>query len=187
MKKIYFVTQNDYKFKKFKKSINSSLFEFIQLSESTPEIQAATNAEIASFSAKWAADKFNKPVICEDVGLYINTFNGFPGPYLSQVEKWLKTDGFLKLTENVVDRSAQWEYSVAFCAPKKEPVSFSTFPKGKIAERAQGKGGWYADKVFLPDNDTRTIAELLDLGIYKRNKDHYESLVDYLEKNFEFK
>lgn len=187
MKTIYFVTQNDYKFKKFQESVNSSLFEFAQLSESTPEIQAATNAEVASFSAKWAADKFNKPIICEDIGLYISAYDGFPGPYLSQVEKWLKTDGFLKLTENVIDKSAQWEYSVAFCAPGKEPISFSTFTKGKIAEKAQGKGGWYADKIFLPENQSQTIAQLLDLQIYKRNRDHYENLVKYLEAEFKSK
>lgn len=187
MKRIYFVTQNDYKFKKFQEAVDSLLFEFVQISELTPEIQAATNAEIALFSAKWAAEKFNKPVICEDVGLYINAFDGFPGPYLSQIEKWLKTDGFLKLTNDIVDKSAQWEYSVAFCMPKKNPVSFSTFSKGRISKKAQGKGGWYVDKIFIPDNDTRTIAQLLDLGIYKRNKKHYENLIKYLEKNFESK
>ncbi len=185
MAPIYFVTRNNYKFKKICDASQSSQFEFIQLSEVTPEIQAENNSQIAEFSAKWAAKTFNKSVVCEDVGLYIDYFGGFPGPYLSQVEKWIGSDGFLKLMEDIDNRSARWEYSVAFCNPNKEPISFSTFSTGSIAKFAAGIDGWPADKVFIPDSETKTIAQLLDENLYQRNKDHYERLFEHIEKTIE--
>ena len=169
MKKIFFVTQNDYKFRQFVHAVGNPAIKFEQLSETTPETQADNNANVAKFSAQWAAKQFRSPVICEDVGLYIKALSGFPGPYLSQVEKWLKPEGFLKLMAGEKNRSAKWEYAVAFCSPQTEPISFSTFHIGYIGQEARGKSGWYMDKIFIPKGKDKTIAELLDSNKYKRN------------------
>lgn len=184
MSNIFFVTSNNYKFRKFKEALSLSPFKFTRLNESTPEIQATNNSDVAKFSAKWASQTFNKPVICEDIGLYIDELNGFPGPYLSHVEKWIKTTGFLSLLRGKENRIAHWEYCVAFCKPGSEPISFSTFPSGSIAKAAQGEGGWYADKIFIPENETMTIAEMLDLKVYRRNEDHYKKLLEHLMKEY---
>ena len=45
------------------------------------EIQAKTCAEVAGFSAKYAADKLGCPVLKSDSGLYIEVLGGLPGPY----------------------------------------------------------------------------------------------------------
>lgn len=182
-KHIYFVTQNDYKFQKFKEVVSEPSIEFEQLSIDTPEIQAQNNRLVAEYSAQWVANNQQKSVICEDVGLYINAYGGFPGPFLSQVEKWIETTGFLKLMDGVEDRSAYWEYAVAYCEPEKEPVSFHTIYTGNIALEARGNDGWFADKVFIPDGESQTIAELLDQKLYRRNRDHYEKLIEYLKSN----
>ena len=185
MKPIYFVTQNNYKFQKFQEAISEPAFQFRQLSIVTPEIQAENNRLVAEHSAQWAANGQEKSVICEDVGLYIKAYGGFPGPFLSQVEKWLKTPGFLKLMEGEKDRSAYWEYAVAYCEPGKQPASFYTIHTGNIALEARGVDGWYADKIFIPDGKTKTIAQLLDENEYRRNRDHYEKLIEYLQSNLD--
>jgi XTP/dITP diphosphohydrolase len=179
MRHIYFITTNDYKFERFTKTAGLAGAQVLQLREATPEIQGANNQEIAEFSTKWAADTFKHPVLKEDVGLYIDAYEGFPGPYLAHVEKQPKTDGFLKLLAGVKDRSAHWEYAIAYCEPGKEPVSFSTQYKGSIATAARGKGGWYADKLFVPEGQQKTIAELLDAETYERDEHHYALLRDY--------
>ena len=184
MKKVYFITTNDFKFKKFTEAIRLDSIEISQLKEETPEIQAKNNRLIAEFSAKWAADTFNHPVIKEDVGIYIESLAGFPGPYLSDVEKQLQTDGFLRLLDGKGHRSAYWEYAVAFCEPGKEPVSFYTHQKGTIATEARGETGWYMDKIFIPEGHNKTIAELLETNEYIRNEDHYHKLKEYLQENF---
>jgi XTP/dITP diphosphohydrolase len=180
MKQIYFITTNDYKFKRFTESAKLGGFDVQQLKEETPEIQAANNREVAEYSAKWAADKFQYPILKEDVGVYINAYKGFPGPYLSQVEKQLETEGFLRLLSETEDRSAYWEYAVAYCEPGKEPVSFYTRHKGTYATEARGQSGWYTDKSFIPEGQSRTVAELLDDKKYIRNEEHYTALHAYL-------
>lgn len=180
MKKIYFVTTNNYKFQKCLQALNVQTIELEQLIEETPEIQAANNREIAAFSAEWAANKFNLQVIKEDVGVYIENLQGFPGPYLNYVENCIKSDGFLKLMENISNRNAYWEYAIAYCEPGKKPVSFYTHQKGTIAHKAQGNSGFFIDKIFIPKGETKTTAELLDIKAYHRNNQHYKKLKDYL-------
>jgi XTP/dITP diphosphohydrolase len=183
MKQIFFITTNDYKFNRFTESAKIAGFDVQQLKEQTPEIQAENNRQVAEFSAKWAADKFNHPVLKEDVGIYINAYKGFPGPYLSQVEKQLETDGFLQLLKDVADRSAYWEYAIAYCEPGKDPVSFYTQHKGSYATEARGQSGWYTDKLFIPEGQPKTVAELLDANEYLRDEQHYAQLREYLSSH----
>jgi XTP/dITP diphosphohydrolase len=180
MKQIYFITTNEYKFQRFTESANLTGFDVQQLKEETPEIQAANNRQVAAYSAKWAAEKFGRPVLKEDVGIYIAAYKGFPGPYLSQVEKQLETEGFLQLLADANDRSAYWEYAIAYCEPGKEPVSFYTQHKGSYATEARGKGGWFTDKLFIPEGQPKTVAELLDANEYVRDEQHYAQLREYL-------
>lgn len=180
MKKIYFVTTNNYKFKKFSQSLGLQHIELEQLSEETPEIQARNNQEIAAFSAEWAANKYNIPVVKEDIGLYLDALKGFPGPYLNQIEKWIETDGFINLMASKENRLAYWEYAISYCEPQNSPVIFFTHQKGSIATEARGKSGWYADKIFIPAGQEKTIAELLDENKYIRNEQHYEQLKEHL-------
>lgn len=182
MKEIYFITTNDYKFQRFTESVKLSGFTVKQLKEETPEIQAANNRQVAEYSAKWAADRFQHPILKEDVGIYITAYKGFPGPYLSQVEKQLEIKGFLRLLTDATDRSAYWEYAIAYCEPGKEPVSFYTQHKGTYATEARGQSGWYTDKLFIPEGQLKTVAELLDSGEYIRNERHYGLLKDYLSE-----
>lgn len=182
MKKMYFITTNSYKFQRFSQTLDIPTMVLEQLSEKTPEIQAANNQEIAVFAAEWAANKFNLCVAKEDVGLYIRALNGFPGPYLNQIEKWIELDGFIKLMADKRDRFAYWEYAISYCEPKQAPITFYTHQRGSIAKIARGKSGWHADKIFIPEGQDKTIAELLGEGKYVRNEYHYRQLKEFLLK-----
>jgi XTP/dITP diphosphohydrolase len=186
LKKIYFVTKNDYKFQKFIESVSKFdlKISFEQVKIDTPEIQANNNSSVAKYSARWASIFLKSPVVCEDVGLYIKNLNNFPGPYLSEVENYIDNIGVLKLMKNVNDRSAHWEYSVAFCKPNTNPISFSTYPKGFISKTIKGNSGWPTDKIFIPKNSNFTISELIDHKIFKRSSEHYIKLLKYLKQNY---
>lgn len=181
MSVFYFVTTNTYKFEQFKKIVGNTM-EVEQLSLTTPEIQAEFCKDVAAYSALWAAENTGKVVFKEDVGLHIDYLSGFPGPFLSTIEKQIKDTGFIKLMQGADDRSAYWEYAISYCEPSKEPVTFSVNHPGSIANTPKGKSGWYADKIFIPDGQVRTIAELLDAYEYVRKNEHYEQLLTYLKK-----
>jgi len=108
---VYFITTNEFKFKSFTDAIDLDSYTFERLVLETPELQADNNRIIAEYSAKWAAEERQCAVITEDVGMYIQALNGFPGPFLSQAEKQLGAEGFLALLNDKEDRSASWEYA----------------------------------------------------------------------------
>lgn len=178
---IYFITTNKNKFR-YATSFFSKSLQIIQLNKETPEIQSEDNKKIAEYSASWAANKYNISVIKEDVGLYISALNGFPGPYLSDIEKRIGINGFLNLLSVKKDRSAYWNYSIAYCEPNSKPVSFTTFQYGTISKFPQGESGYVADKIFIPEDDDKTISQLLDENIYKRKAEHYKMLNEYFKK-----
>ena len=196
MRTIYFVTTNSYKFSFFMKAVKIDGVRVKRLGLETPEIQASTCTEVAKFSAKWAAEKTGKPVVKEDVGIFLNGVGGFPGPYTKHFEDCCGADGMLKLLEGKRDRSAYWEYSIAYCKPGKEPVAFTAKQPGRIAKKKRGQKGHEADKVFVPEHHDKTISQLFDgacrgkaLGTfemvqksgYKRDESHYKRLKKYLE------
>ena len=196
MKTVYFVTTNDYKLSFFNNAVKIEGVEVKHLKLDTPEIQAGTCAEVAKFSARWAADHTGKAVIKEDVGIFLNGINGFPGPYTKHFEDYCGAEGMLKLLEGKEDRSAYWEYSIAYCEPGKEPVVFTAKQPGTVATKQIGKKGHEADKIFVPEHHDKTISQLFDeashgkdMGTfemvqkagYKRDETHYRKLKEYLE------
>lgn len=88
-----------------------------------PEIQG-TLEEVAIDKAKKAYEYFKKPVIIDDESFNIVELNGFPGPYLKDFEKYLKTDGIYKLL-NKLDNDTCYT-QVTYCFTK-DGVKFHTF------------------------------------------------------------
>lgn len=99
------MTGNKYKFEIAQKVLENSNVELIQQKIETPEIQSSDVEEIASYSAKFAAEKLGKPVALTDAGWYINALNGFPGLFIKYINQWLTSDEILKLMEGKSDRS----------------------------------------------------------------------------------
>jgi len=180
MRSLYFVTTNDNKFRFFSSCFTVKGWSLVQKKVKIPEIQAYSTRIIAARSAEFAADQLNLPVVKEDVGLFIESLGGFPGPFLKQIEKWLSIDDFQKLLANNDRNPAYWEYSVAFALPGKEAKVFTTKHQGTMAYKAKGISGCISDKLFVPKNERRTIAEMLDNNAYHKESSHYFSLQSYL-------
>ena len=88
--KITYVTGNKAKIESARHALEPLGFEVDNVKMETPEIQADDVVEVSMYSAKWAAEKLNKPVLKNDSGLFVNGLNGFPGVYTSFVEKSTK-------------------------------------------------------------------------------------------------
>lgn len=127
------------------------------------EIQAKTCGEVAAFSAKYAAEKLNCPVLKSDSGLYIDALGGLPGPYNAYFDKQIGIDKFLELFKNETNRKARIEHTFAYCEPGEEPVVFTGGGTGTIAKEARGTRGRWHDKFYIPAGETRTLSELRDI------------------------
>ena len=88
--KLIYLTTNPYKIEeanKFFKQKYGFNIEVVNPDFEIVEIQAKTCAEVASFSAKYAADKLGCAVLKSDSGLYIDALGGLPGPYNAYFDK----------------------------------------------------------------------------------------------------
>jgi XTP/dITP diphosphohydrolase len=124
------------------------------------EIQADSVAEVAAFSARAASRRYNKPLIVEDAGLFVDSLNGFPGPSSSYVFKTLGIGGLLALMEGARSRRASFRSAVAFCDPRGEPLVFEGSVTGRISRSPSGKNGFGFDPVFIPSGSRISMGEL---------------------------
>lgn len=184
MQKITYVTGNSFKLACMKQTLEPLGYEIDNVKMETPEIQANDVSEVAKYSAKWAAEKLNIPVLKNDSGLFINWLNGFPGVYTHYVEDTLWEDGVLRLMEWLDDRAAYFKESIAYCEPGKEPIVFEWFTKGKIDVKKSGTYGRSRDFIFIPDGEEKTMGCFKDEERLKFwNSDAYVKLTQYLEEH----
>lgn len=144
------------------------------------EIQAKTCAEVAAFSAKYAADKLKKAVLKSDAGLYIDALGGLPGPYNAYFDKQIGVEKFLEMLKNEKNRRARIEHCFAYCEPGKEPVVFSGGGTGRIAIKPRGRLGRWHSFFYIPDGETKTLSELQEKRIMKMKLSFGEMLLNNL-------
>jgi len=162
-KTIIFVTGNHYKFQAAKVALKNTRIGLTQKRIVVPEIQDESVEKIAAFSANWAANVLKKPVIVSDSGYYIEALNGFPGPFVKYINKWLSPENLLKIMSDKKNRRVVWIGCVAYCEPNKKSIIDIEKYNGKLALKP-GKNiyrknyGWI-DTLFIPDGHKNPISE----------------------------
>ena len=152
---LYFVSSNRHKYQEAKKILKSFGINLGFCKFELEEIQSDSIKEIASKKAIHAFQKFKKPVIIEDDGLFIEPLDGFPGPYSSYVFKTIGNKGILELlTQN---RKAKFVSIISFY-DKHHSKSFMAKVDGKISKTQKGIG-WGYDPIFIPQDSKKTFAE----------------------------
>ncbi|RLM59842.1 non-canonical purine NTP pyrophosphatase [Halobellus sp. Atlit-31R] len=88
-----------------------------QLNYDYTEIQAAELGPIAARGAREAYRQAGEPVLVDDAGLFVEGFDGFPGPYSSYVEGTLGVDVVQRLVAGEIDapRRASFQCVLAYC------------------------------------------------------------------------
>ncbi|MFP4654358.1 MAG: XTP/dITP diphosphatase [Methanohalobium sp.] len=161
MRKIVFVTGNRDKVREVKEILEKKNIEIVQKNLDYPELQEDELEPIASYGARWAADKLNMPVIVDDSGIFIHALNGFPGPYSAFVEKHLGNQKILKLMDGETNRNATFKSVIGYCEPGSEPLVFTGKVEGNIAYVERGTGGFGFDPIF--EYHDKTFAEIGDI------------------------
>ncbi|MDO5475166.1 MAG: non-canonical purine NTP pyrophosphatase [Candidatus Saccharibacteria bacterium] len=165
MDKITYLTTNEFKFREAEIVLRGKYgldIEIMNPDFEIYEIQAKTCAEVAAFSVKYAADKLGKPCLKSDTGLYLEALGGLPGPYNAYFDKQIGVNKFLSMIKDETNRKARLEHCFAFCKPGEEPVVFIGEGHGYISREPRGKYGRWHDFFYIPDGETRTLAEIGD-------------------------
>jgi len=161
---VFFATNNIHKFNEARKVLAECGIAVGMLRAKAVEIQSDNLNEIATESVLEVCRRCHIPVIVEDAGLFVESLNGFPGPYAAYVYKTLGNKGLLKLMENVVNRKARFCSAIAFCNGKDgEVVCFQGDVSGTITfEERHGRlrPSFGFDPIFQPQDNVKTFAEM---------------------------
>lgn len=194
MKNIFFVTTNAYKYEiavnilKNLRLDNNSI-KLKNLNISCPEIQDEKVRNVALYSAKWASEKINQPVITSDSGFFIPALNNFPGPFVKYINKWLTARDIVKLLGNSKNRQAYFIDALAYVDPHGREAVFQSKTAGRIIEHIPANSfkknnhGWSVDSIFIPDGYEKPLSELNGkerLEVW--NKERWIKLKKFLDK-----
>jgi len=131
---------------------------FKQIDYTYPEIRDDNPVVVAEHKARTSYDKYKKPLIVEDSGVFIHALNGFPGTCSAFVFEKIGLKGVLKLLEDVDDRSASMITAIAFFDGK-EMRTFVGEVEGFISHEVRGDWGFGYDPFFVPEGREKTFAE----------------------------
>lgn len=123
------------------------------------ELQSLDLEKIVTYKVNQAYARVGKPVFVDDVGLYIQTFNGFPGPFVKFLLEAGGNGLLLKMMSGQTDRNVIARAAIAY----HDGTNIHTFigdVNGVIAPEPRGDGGWGWDPVFIPQGKDMTYAEM---------------------------
>ena len=159
LSELFFASSNEHKFEEAQRILSNSGVKIKLFKTTLEEIQSNSLSEIAKRKAIDAFTKIQKPVIIEDDGLFINSLNGFPGPYSSYVYETIGNKGLVRLLENTELRDAKFVAIIAYCNGIDDVQLFESSIPGKISSIVE-KGGWGYDPIFIPDGESKTYANV---------------------------
>ena len=158
---LFFVSSNENKFQETERILSNFGMQINFFKTTLEEIQSNDLNDIAEQKAINAYEIVKKPVIIEDDGLFIDSLNGFPGPYSSYVYDTIGNKGIMNLLENCETRDAKFVSIIAYCDSDCDVKLFESSIPGKISSIIE-KGGWGYDPIFIPDGESKTYANVSD-------------------------
>jgi XTP/dITP diphosphohydrolase len=99
MSSLYFATNNLWKFERAKIYFRERNIQLQQLAIELPESRSEDVKTIAKEKAVYAFKKLKQPVFVMDAGFYITSLNGFPATFVQFCEKYIGSEGIIKLME----------------------------------------------------------------------------------------
>jgi XTP/dITP diphosphohydrolase len=129
---LHYVTTNEGKVREAEEYLGD---EVVAVDYDYTEVQADSLEAVAADGARRAYEHVGKPVIVDDAGLYLEDFDGFPGPYSSYVEDTLGVERVGRLARREEATSAQFRCVIAYCDG--EPFEASPEPVDTGQRREQ--------------------------------------------------
>ncbi len=130
------------------------------------EVQSMDLEYVARRKAEEAFKIIRKPLIVDDVGVFIEAWNELPGPFVKYFYEIMGLKKILKMMENEKNRSVTVKCAVGYHDGNKVHV-FTGEVKGVVAEKEKGTEGWGFDPIIIPKGYKETFAEM---GFKKKNK-----------------
>lgn len=162
-----FATNNHHKLEEVRQAVDQkiqikSLAE-AGCTEELPETGSTLEAN-ARQKAEYVFHKLGIPCFADDSGLEVEALQGEPGVHSAHYAGPQRNSGdninlLLSRMQNVSSRRARFRCVIAL-AEQSGVQLFEGILNGRINHEPRGSGGFGYDPVFVPEGDTRTLAEL---------------------------
>lgn len=148
------------------------------------EIQSLDVEEIVRIKAEDAYRQIQQPLLVDDAGMYIEAWNGFPGPFIKFVSDAGGPDLLLQMMRSETNRKAYFQASIGYHDGKDIHI-FSGKVFGHVTDEKRGENGWGFDPVFQPDGHTLTLSEMTleDKNKISHRKFALEQLRSFLQSH----
>ena len=169
--KLIIASNNNHKLIEIK-AILGGLFEEI-LSMREAGIEHETIEDGSSFmenavkKAKEIAELSGCCALADDSGICVDALDGAPGIYSARFcghhgDDEANNRLLLEKLEGRADRGAHYTCAIALVYPDGRQVCAEGYMYGTITEDSRGERGFGYDLIFVPEGDTRTVAEMSD-------------------------
>ena len=164
---ILFATSNKNKLKEIQSLLPSFIkllsLEDIELNEDIPETSSTIEGN-ALQKTDYIVQYFGIDCFADDTGLEVEVLNGSPGVHSARYAGEGRDDQdnrnlLLRNLEGVSNRSARFKTVISLYFKKKQYL-FEGIVNGSIATEESGEMGFGYDSIFIPENETRTFAEM---------------------------
>ncbi|HBE43132.1 MAG TPA: non-canonical purine NTP pyrophosphatase, RdgB/HAM1 family [Bacteroidales bacterium] len=164
---IIFATNNENKTREIRNILGSS-FNLLSLNdlnfnEDIPEDEPTLEGNALS-KARHVYKLSDRNVFADDTGLEIDVLHGLPGVKSARFagddkDSEANIDKVLSMMGRSLNRNARFRTVIALIIDGKEYV-FDGTVEGRIITERRGKGGFGYDPIFIPEDETRTFAEM---------------------------
>jgi XTP/dITP diphosphohydrolase len=150
---LYYVTTNEGKVREAEAYLGDDV---AALDYEYPEIQADSLEAVAAEGARAAYEHAGQPLIVDDAGLYLDDFDGFPGPYSSYVEDTLGVDRVGRLARQEHATRAHFRCVIAYC----DGDPFEASPEPVDLGERRGQDTAAADRATATTDETVADSEI---------------------------
>ena len=145
---VYFVTGNPMKLLEMRTAVHHQHLHGCDFD--VPELKHDDIETIAEDKARRSYAIVRRPVLCTDGGIFMDAYDGFPGPNSKQAATKLKPEGLLRLLVGVENRNGSRRNAAAFFDGYQMSVEVSTVPVRFATDPRGTYPSYPMDKILIP-------------------------------------
>lgn len=181
--KLHYITGNQSKFDNAREYLSELGINITQRKLNLQEIQSEDGSDIALTKARQAYNQIKEPVFVNDASWSIPALNGFPGPFMKYISKWLSNADILTLMSLKKDRTIYLIDVIAYKDTDHEKV-FLVKTKGSILPIPEGdSNGPEVTKIISLSDDGKSLASVRSQGFTDQEKSSWSAFADWLRVN----
>jgi len=181
--KISYITGNQSKFEEAKEILKNVNLLLAKKDLKIEEIKSTEQEKVIISKARDAFKKIKAPLIVDDVGIYFEEYNKFPGTFTRFLFESIGFEGIEKLLEKK-NRNAYFKILLCYKDKKTEKI-FEGILNGKIIENSKplANKNWQYDNIFIPENFSIPLSEipLQERAKFSHRKKAFDKLINWLK------